>query len=218
MKITKYPQSCLLVETKGKKILIDPGTLKYKEEYFNVWNSVDIILITHKHPDHCNTEILEKISNNIKIYSTQEVQDANKTLNINIIKENDIIELDSIKVEVVHALHGYQPLLKGAKEINENVGYIIDDGENRLYTTSDTICFKNDYKSDIRCIPVTGYGLTMSAFEAALYSKEVGATLTIPIHMDNPIFPPDFKFIEEMFNKYDVEYEILENEESIEVE
>lgn len=218
MKITKYPQSCLLVETKGKKILIDPGTLKYKEEYFDVWNNVDIILITHKHPDHCNTEILEKISNNIKIYSTQEVQDANKTLNINIIKENDIIELDSIKVEVVHALHGYQPLLKGEKEINENVGYIIDDGENRLYTTSDTICFKNDYKADILCIPVTGYGLTMSAFEAALYSKEVGATLTIPIHMDNPAFPPDFKFIEEMFNKYDVEYEILENEESIEVE
>ncbi len=218
MKIIKYPQSCLLVETKGKKILIDPGTLKYKEEYFDVWNNVDIILITHKHPDHCNTEILEKISNNIKIYSTQEVQNANKTLNINIIKENDIIELDSIKVEVVHAIHGYQPLLKGAKEIKENVGYIIDDGENRLYTTSDTICFKNDYKADILCIPVTGYGLTMSAFEAALYSKEVGATLTIPIHMDNPAFPPDFKFIEEMFNKYDVEYEILENEESIEVE
>lgn len=218
MKITKYPQSCLLVETKGKKILIDPGTLKYKEEYFNVWNSVDIILITHKHPDHCNTEILEKINDNIKIYSTQEVQDANKTLNINIIKENDIIELDDIKVEAVHAVHGYQPLLKGGKEIYENVGYIIDDGENRLYTTSDTICFKNDYKADILCVPVTGYGLTMSAFEAALYAKEVGATLTIPIHMDNPAFPLDYKFIEEMFNKYEIEYEILENEESIEIE
>ena len=218
MKITKYPQSCLLVETKGKKILIDPGTLKYKEEYFDVWNSVDIILITHKHLDHCNTEILEKINDNIKIYSTQEVQDVNKTLNINIIKENDIIELDNIKVEVVHAVHGYQPLLKGEKEIYENVGYIIDDGENRLYTTSDTICFKNDYKADILCVPVTGYGLTMSAFEAALYAKEVGTTLTIPIHLDNPAFPPDYKFIEEMFNKYEVEYEILENEESIEIE
>ena len=218
MKITKYPQSCLLVETKGKKILIDLSTLKYKEEYFDVWNNVDIILITHKHADHCNTEILEKINNNIKIYSTKEVQDANKTLKINVIKENDIIELEGIKVEVLHAVHGYQPLLKGDKEVNENVGYIIDDGENRLYTTSDTICFKNDYKADILCVPVTGYGLTMSAFEAALYSKEVGATLTIPIHMDNSVYPPDFKFIEEMFNKYEVEYEILENEESIEVE
>ena len=218
MKITKFPQSCILIETKGKKILIDPGTLKYKEEYFEIWNNVDIILITHKHPDHCNVEVLERIGNDIKIYSTREVQEANKNLNINIIKENDMIELENIKVEVVKAVHGYQPLLKGEKEIHENVGYIIDDGENRLYSTSDTICFRNDYKADILCIPVTGHGLTMSAFEASLYAKEVGATLTIPIHMDNPAFSPDFKFIEEMFNKYEVEYEILENEESIEVE
>ncbi len=216
MKIKKFPQSCLLIETKGKKILIDPGTLKYKEEYFEVWNNVDIILITHKHPDHCNTEVLEKLNKDIKIYSTQEVEQANKSLNINIVKENDIIELDNIKIEVVHAIHGYQPLLKG-KEIHENVGYIIDDGEKRLYSTSDTICFRNDYKADILCIPVTGHGLTMSAFEAALYAKEVDATLTIPIHMDNPAFPPDFKYIDEMFNKYDVEYKILENGENIEV-
>ena len=218
MKITKFPQSCLLIETKGKKILIDPGNLKYKEEYFKIWNEVDIILITHKHSDHCNTEVLEKLDKNIKIYSTQEVQDANKNLEINIVKENDIIKLDDIKVEVVHAVHGYHPLLKGEKEIYENVGYIVDDGENRLYTTSDTICFKNDYKADILCVPVTGYGVTMSAFEAALYSKEVGATLVLPTHMDNPAFPPNYDFIKEMFEKYNVEYEMLENDESIEIE
>ena len=218
MKITKFPQSCLLIETKGKKILVDPGNLKYKEEYLDIWNNVDIILITHKHPDHCNTEILEKLNRNIIIYSTKEVAETNKSLKISIIKENDIIELDNIKIEVVHAIHGYQPLLKGAKDVHENVGYIIDDGQNRLYTTSDTICFKNDYKADILCIPVTGHGLTMSAFEAALYAKEIGAELTIPIHMDNPAFPPNFDFIKEMFEKYEVEYEILENDESIEVE
>ncbi|MCI8587040.1 MAG: MBL fold metallo-hydrolase, partial [Clostridia bacterium] len=122
MKITKFPQSCLLIETKGKKILVDPGNLKYKEEYYNIWNTVDIILITHKHPDHCNTEVLKKLNKNITIYSTKEVQDTNKSLNINIVKENDIIELDNIKIEVVHAIHGYQPLLKGNKEVHENVG------------------------------------------------------------------------------------------------
>lgn len=218
MKITKFPQSCLLIETRGKKILVDPGNLKYKDEYFDIWNSVDIILITHKHPDHCNIEVLEKLNNNIKIYSTKEVQEANKSLNINIVKENDVIELGNIKIEVVHAIHGYQPLLKGEKEIHENVGYIIDNGENRLYSTSDSICFKNEYEADILCIPVTGHGLTMSAFEAALYAKEVGAVLTIPIHMDNPAFPPDFDFIKEMFEKYEVDYEILDNGESIEIE
>ena len=218
MKITKYPQSCLLIETKGKKILVDPGNLKYKEEYLDIWNKVDIILITHKHPDHCNTEVIEKLSSNIKIYSSKEVQEANESLKINIVKEGDKIELEDVNIEVVKAIHGYQPLLKGTKEVHENIGYIIDDGENRLYTTSDTICFRNEYKADILCIPVTGHGLTMSAFEAALYSKEIGATLTIPIHMDNPAFPPNYEYIKEMFEKYEVEYEILENEETIEIE
>ena len=218
MKITKFPQSCLLIETKEKKILVDPGNLKYKEEYLDIWKQADIILITHKHPDHCNNEVLEKLNKDITIYSTKEVQEANQNLSINIIKESDVIELNVIKIEVVHAIHGYQPLLKGAKEVHENVGYIIDDGQNRLYTTSDTICFKNEYKADILCIPVTGHGLTMSTFEAALYAKEVGAVLTIPIHMDNPAFPPDLDYIKEMFEKYEVEYEILENDESMEIE
>ena len=218
MKITKFPQSCLFLETKDKKILIDPGNLKYKEEYFAIWNTADVILITHKHPDHCNTEVLQKLDQSIKIYSTEEVQNANKSLTINIVKEKDVIELEGIKMEVVHAVHGYQPLLKGENEIHENVGYLVDDGQNRLYATSDTICFKNDYQADILCTPVTGHGLTMSAFEAALYAKEVGAVLTLPIHMDNPAFPPDFKFMEEMFQKYEVDYEILENDETIEIE
>ena len=218
MKITKFPQSCLLIETKEKKILVDPGNLKYKEEYLDIWKQADIILITHKHPDHCNNEVLEKLNKDITIYSTKEVQEANQNLSIHIIKESDVIELNGIKIEVVHAIHGYQPLLKGAKEVHENVGYIIDDGQNRLYTTSDTICFRNEYKADILCIPVTGHGLTMSTFEAALYAKEVGAVLTIPIHMDNPAFPPDLDYIKEMFEKYEVEYEVLENDESIEVE
>ena len=218
MKITKFPQSCLLIETKEKKILVDPGNLKYKEEYLDIWKQADIILITHKHPDHCNNEVLEKLNKDITIYSTKEVQEANQNLSIHIIKESDVIELNGIKIEVVHAIHGYQPLLKRAKEVHENVGYIIDDGKNRLYTTSDTICFRNEYKADILCTPVTGHGLTMSAFEAALYAKEVGAILTIPIHMDNPAFPPDLEYIKEMFEKYEVEYEVLENDESIEVE
>lgn len=58
----------------------------------------------------------------------------------------------------------------------------------------------------------------MSAFEAALYAKEVGATLVLPVHMDNPMFPPNFDFIKEMFEKYEIEYEILDINETIEIE
>lgn len=212
MKITKYPQSCLLIETEGKKILVDPGVLKYKEEYFDTWNGVDAILITHKHPDHCNVSVLEKMNKDITIYATKEVQNAYPSLNITIVASNDSIVVGQINIEVVHAIHGYQPLLKGDKEIHENVGYIIDDGEHRVYVTSDTICFKNDYKADVICMPVTGHGLTMSAFEASLYVKEVEAKTVILVHMDNPMYPTDFHYIDEMFHKQEVDYIIIENE------
>ena len=35
MKVTKYPQSCLMVETNNKKILIDAGGLKYQDKFLD---------------------------------------------------------------------------------------------------------------------------------------------------------------------------------------
>ena len=97
MKITKFPQSCLLIEANNKKILVDPGNLKFKEEYFDVWNSVDVIFVTHKHPDHCNIDVLERLNKNITIYSTNEVAKTYKNLNIKIINEKDVIERLSVE-------------------------------------------------------------------------------------------------------------------------
>ena len=59
MKITKYPQSCLLVETNNKKILIDAGGLKYQEKFLDNWKTVDLVLITHKHGDHIKIDVLK---------------------------------------------------------------------------------------------------------------------------------------------------------------
>ena len=37
----------------------------------------------------------------------------------------------------------------------------------------DTIFFNNDYKSDVVALPLTAYRLTMSLFEALLFTKEL---------------------------------------------
>lgn len=215
MKITKYPQSCLMIETKNKRILIDAGGLKYQDRFLEEWKKADVILITHKHGDHIKSDVLKNI--NIPIYSTGEVQNTYPEINFNIVKENDTLNFDSVKIEVVKAIHGYNPLLKNGGQVFENVGYIIDDGSHRLYATSDIICFNNDYKADIVALPVTAHGLTMSAFEASLFSKELGANLVLPIHMDNEKYPTDVNYMKENFNKFDINYKVLEIEESIEI-
>ncbi len=215
MKITKFPQSCLMVEANNKKILIDAGGLKYQDKFLDEWKKADLILITHKHWDHIKSDVLKDI--NIPIYSTQEVQDTYPEIKFNIVKENDILNFDNIKIEVVKAIHGYNPLLKNGGQVLENVGYIIDDGKCRLYTTSDTICFNNDYKADIVALPVTGYGLTMSAFEASLFSQELGAKLVLPIHMDNEKYPTDIEYMKKNFAKFNINYKVLDIEETIEI-
>lgn len=215
MKITKYPQSCLMIETKNKKILVDPGSLKYKDSYFSEWMSANAILITHRHPDHINLNVLGNY--NIPIYSTNEVKNTYSNLEIKTIRENDIFNIDEIKIEVVKAIHGYNPNLKDGKEVFENVGYIIDDGNIRLYITSDTICFNNDYNADVIALPITGYGLTMSSYEASLLSKEVGAKLVLPVHMDNDMYPTNIEYMKENFDKFDINYKVLDIEECIEI-
>lgn len=215
MKITKYPQSCFMVETQNKRILIDPGSLKYQESFLEEWKKADVILITHRHSDHINCSVLKNLD--IPIYSTREVQEAYPEIKFNLVKDGEILTFGDITVEVVKAVHGYNPNLKNGGEVLENVGYIIDNGKHRFYATSDTICFNNDYKADVVALPVTAYGLTMSSYEAALFARELGANLVLPIHMDNPKYPTNLEYMKENFEQFEIHYKVLEIEESIEI-
>ena len=176
MKITKYNQSCLLVETKGKRILFDPGNFGYVESLLDEWTNIDYIFITHKHGDHCKDDAINFIVNRdkAKVYTTKEVVDNHNLINTTIVKEGDIVDLGTIKVEVTKAIHGYLALMKkNGGEVLENVGYILDDGNKRLYTTSDTIGFNNDYKCDILCMPFNGNGLTFGIVDGILYAQDI---------------------------------------------
>lgn len=222
MKITRFAQSCILIETNGKRILIDPGDIQYNESLlWKEWSNIDVLLVTHKHGDHCHANAIKELARNpkTKFYTTREVADAYPDLSLRIVKlvkAGDVLTFENVKVEVVRAIHGYIPPLKGGREINENVGYIVDDGANRAYQTSDTICFENDYKCDILFVPVVNHGLVMGPWEAALFAKETGASLVIPVHYDNPTHPADFEHIKKEFGAQGLNYKFLEIGETIE--
>jgi L-ascorbate metabolism protein UlaG (beta-lactamase superfamily) len=211
MEITKFAQSCILIETKGKRILIDPGVIQFDEALIeNQWKDIDLILVTHKHGDHCNPKAITALMNRYhsKLYSTKEVADFYPELSSIIIKEGDVIELGEIKVTVVKAIHGYIPILKGEKKINENVGYIVE-GDKKAYLAGDTICFENDYKCDIVFVPICNHGLVMGPFEAGLFAKTTEADLVVPVHYDNPLYQVNLERVEEEFEKQGLNYKIL---------
>lgn len=215
MLIKKYPQSCVFIETDSKKILVDPGQLNYSEEFLDEWKEADMVLVTHKHFDHIHPDVLKKLK--IPIYSSKEVADAYPELEINVVARGDALNFYNLKVEVTKAVHGYIPPFKDGGEVLENIGFIIDDGNTRVYATSDTICFRNDYKADVVLLPVTAHGLTMSPFEGALFVQELGAKLVLPIHMDNPKYPTDIVYMRDMFDKEGLKYKVLEVGDVVEV-
>lgn len=212
MKITKFPQSCILVESKKTKILIDPGTVKFDEKFLKTWKKADAILITHRHSDHINAVVLEKL--NVPIYSTKEVSKFYPNLKINIIKQKDNFAIGNINIEVVKAVHGYT---FSAGAISENVGFILDDWKKRLYVTSDTIGFKNDYKADVMFADVTAFDVSMNLWGTTKMMQQVGAKLLIVAHQDAGKMMYDKKQIEDYLTEQNINYVIPEILETFEI-
>ena len=221
MKLTKFAQSCVLIETKDKRILIDPGVIQYDESLLiDYWYDIDVLLVTHKHTDHCHAEAIKAIMQNpkTKFYTSSEVANHYPELSLTkTVRAGEIINVEDIKIEVTNAVHGFQPFLKGGNEIHENIGFIVDGGEKRVYQTSDTISFDNDYRCDILFVPVCNHGLVMDPFSATLFAKETGASLVIPIHYDNPKFPADLDLVKKEFDKQQLNYKILSIKEFVEI-
>lgn len=58
--ITKLVHACLLVETNGKRTLIDPGSFSWNDERLDLSmvEGVDRVLITHEHADHVSFDFV----------------------------------------------------------------------------------------------------------------------------------------------------------------
>lgn len=64
MKIRHLVHSCLLVETAGRRLLIDPGafsTEAVRALDTSVRAGIDAVVITHQHPDHVDPALLAEI-------------------------------------------------------------------------------------------------------------------------------------------------------------
>ncbi len=202
-----------MIYTGNKKILVDPGQIDYKNDYKKEWLDSDVILITHKHADHCYGELLKDYKG--EIYTSLEVKEGYPELSIIVVKAGDKVNNKIIDFEVVEAKHGYLPRLKNGKEIFENIGFIVNVENKKIYFTSDTLIFNNDYKCDILCAPVSNHGLVMGPYEVSKYYIELEAKLIIPCHMDNPDFPVNLNELKEQFKKDNVNYKVLSCEEEI---
>ena len=176
MKITKLGHCCLLIETKGKKIVTDPGN--YTIEAHSKLQNIDYILFTHEHQDHYHLDSLKVL-----------IQKNPKVIIFTNRSVNDLLQSEGIEhTEVVHGeitnLGGMSIMGIGEKhaefhsliEQSSNIGFFID---NRLWYPGDA--FTDPKKSvEILALPVAGPWMKIG--EAIDYALLLKPKIVFPVH------------------------------------
>jgi len=175
MKIHKLGHCCLVVETKGKRIMTDPG------EYSTLQKDaldIDIILFTHEHGDHFHLESLKAVMTNnpqAKIITNTAVAKLLQSEKI----PYQILEQGASKTEDGILFEGF-----GEKHAEmfptwgqvQNTGYFID---NKLFYPGDA--FTDPGKPvDILAVPVAGPWMKLS--EAIDYALLIKPRVAFPVH------------------------------------
>lgn len=125
MNITKYPQSCLLLEKDNKRILIDPGsyvTAKYSADELP---ELEAIFLTHRHGDHVDPDFIKSIlvKKNIPVYANQDTADLFGNLISQVIGPAQTIDIADFSVQVYDMPHC--PMVDGSSGPPNN-GYVFD--------------------------------------------------------------------------------------------
>ena len=212
MKITKYPQSCFVIESGGKKIMIDyggfMGTYFPPEKFFGV----SAILVTHTHRDHLDKDAAKKFSENgIKLYGNFDVVKQLGEINVGAteIKNRQKVSIAGFEIEPIDLPHCKilrcnlcddwlkpQNFLPGTRKCKfhpdaepgqmdgpPNTGFAING---IFFHPGDGINLAG-FKVKNVSIPIAGPTITYE--NAWQFAKDLGAKLVIAMHYDNPFAP-----------------------------
>lgn len=166
----------MLIEELGLRILTDPGSYTIEEQ--KSIKNIDVILITHEHPDHFHIESLKSIlSNNpnAKIFTNRgvgKILDGEK-ISFNLLLHGQSEKINNIFIEGFGEKHAemYQDLMRV-----DNTGYFI---ANKLFYPGDSL-INPDRSVEILALPVAGPWLKLS--EAIDYALELAPKKCFPVH------------------------------------
>ncbi|WP_158824765.1 MBL fold metallo-hydrolase [Mucilaginibacter lacusdianchii] len=141
MKISKYLHSCLLFEQENYQLLIDPGMFSFTEDLVHEqqFANVDAIIVTHKHPDHLDINVLKQITalSNATIYTNADVGELLEAENLSYeLLQNGTNRIGPFELETFEVVH--EPLLDSpipqmtAFIINGKVLHPVDSFEDKL--------------------------------------------------------------------------------------
>jgi L-ascorbate metabolism protein UlaG (beta-lactamase superfamily) len=173
MKITRYFQSCLLIEESGAKILIDPSG--HEKDRVNELGKLDAVLYTHEHSDHFDAGLAEELkSSGAAIYANASTSKQMKS-QPNVVADQQELGIKGLKIKAIELPHC---LMWDGSKGPENTGYLVN---NKLFHSGDGKEL-DGLKIEILVAPINGPDVSLK--DAYDFAKQVQAKTVIPVHYD----------------------------------
>lgn len=175
MKITKFGQCCLLIETVNKRILTDPGRFSVSQ---NEVSDIDLILITHEHADHLHVESLQAIIKNNPQATVITNEGVGKMLSdlaipYQVLKEAQETLVYGVSIEAFEGKH--VEIFEDFGQV-QNTGFFIDKS---LFYPGDA--YINPQKPvEVLALPVSGPWCKAS--DAITYACTLNPKKAFPVH------------------------------------
>jgi L-ascorbate metabolism protein UlaG (beta-lactamase superfamily) len=209
MKITKYPQSCLVIEHNNKRLIIDPGSLVSQRYKAADMLPLDGILITHEHVDHADPEFIKSLVNgeNIPVVGNQSTANLLGNLVSLVIKNGDELDVAGFAIKAFELPHCN--MVDGSPG-PQNTGFIVNK---TFFHPGDGVEI-NNLKIKASAVPIAGPDI--SPHDVYKFVMDLGCQTVIPIHFD--YFPGDPHFIATILSgNASIKVVVLENGETVEV-
>jgi L-ascorbate metabolism protein UlaG (beta-lactamase superfamily) len=179
MKITKFGQSCLLIEEVGTernvRIIMDPGSFSTAQ---NDLKDIDLVLITHDHMDHLDVGSLKQVvANNpdAEIITNAGVQALleKEGITSEVLAHGATVTKKGITLEGVGEKHA---ILLNSMPQSDNVGFIVNG---RLFYPGDALTLPGK-PIGVLALPAAAPWAKLS--EIVDYTLAVKPTVAFPVH------------------------------------
>jgi len=197
----------------NQRVCIDPFKVKDAS-----YESVDVLIITHEHADHCSPEDMNKfVSPNTEVIGINLAKNMLEKLtckSIHYVKPGDKVKIKDIEFDIISAynINKFRPSGEPFHPKKDNkIGVVVNLDGFKIYHTgdSDLIPEMNEIHTDVALLPVSGtYVMTVS--EAIEATKVLQPKLVIPMHFGSIVGSKDMA--DEFKQKSTVRVEIPELE------
>ncbi len=184
MKVTKFPQSCIIVEkSDGGRVLVDAGSVAMDAHAFDDFGPIDAAVYTHRHPDHFDERSLEVLlERDIPVYANADVVSligGERATEVRDGERCEVAGFDVLPRDLPHV-----PMVDGAQG-PPNTGFVFDG---TFFHPGDGIAI-DGLRVDGLALPIAGPSVSFR--DAYVLAEQLGARKLVPIHYDVFIADPN---------------------------